>query len=166
MVLQQRNLGDSLFLCRYSLWGLHTDLITSLPTQETQPVVWTGAMGLAATNTVNVVPADAQEAVSSVSCWLFTVLSYNPQRHRKCTAPETFVWVSNGFLEPPSFSLILKNRVVKAELLWQKSREKQLTARPLGKSPSHFQALPVSVQRSQRFPCWQHGSFGHPRFLC
>lgn len=73
MVLQQPR-GTACFNAGYSLLGLHTDLIAPLPTQETQFLVWTGAMGLAPTSPVNVVLADAQEAVNDVFCWLFTVL--------------------------------------------------------------------------------------------
>lgn len=63
--------GTPYFCAGYSLWGLHTGLIASLPMQETQFLVWMGAMGLAPTSPVNVVLADTQEAVNNVSCWLF-----------------------------------------------------------------------------------------------
>lgn len=60
-------------------------------------------------------------------------------------------WIYGAFF----LSFNSAEQVVKADLLWQKSREKQLTARPLGKSPSHFQALLVSVQGRQSFSYWQ-----------
>lgn len=72
--------GTPCFCAEYSFWGLHTDLIASLSLQETQFLIWTGATGLAPTNTVKAALADAQEAVNSVSCWLFMVLMYKPWR--------------------------------------------------------------------------------------
>lgn len=102
--------------------------------QETRFLVWTGAMGLAPTNPVNVVLADTQEAVNNVSCWLFHGAVVWPVGGPKVQSSWDPSLKGQRIYGASFLSFSSEEQVVKVDLLWQWSRKSSWQPGPLGRT--------------------------------